>query len=106
MFEALKKFFSPSLDVPVEEPNLTGMKLINTFTNPTEPKVADYPKGKYTAFWEILVQDIPGGYTALVRFYSYTDGFLEQQQFTEPLVSKLKPLVNKHIIETMRKYER
>jgi hypothetical protein len=109
MWSPFKKRSAPvveSYQEPEPEKPVTGMELINKFSTPTEPKVADYPRGKYTGFWEILISDIPGGYTAVVRFYKYDTGLDQEFRFTEPTVAQLKLLVNKCIIQVMPKYER
>lgn len=89
-----------------EEKPLAGLELIKKFTTATEPKVMDYPKGKYTGFWEIFLQDIPGGYSAMVRFYKYDTGLDQEFQFIKPNVAQLKLEVNQCILQTMPKYER
>lgn len=92
--------------VTEEEKPLKGLELLQKFTTPTEPKLADYPKGKYTATWEILIQDIPGGYSAMVRFYKYDTGLDKEFQFIKPNVAQLKLEVNKCILQIMPTYER
>lgn len=107
MFEGLKALFGRGVSVDAaEDKQYTGMELINKFTTPTEPQVVDYPRGRYTVFWEILISDIKGGYTAIVRFYKYDTGLDQEFRFTEPTVPRLKALVNKCILQTMPKYER
>lgn len=96
-----------SIDLTAPEPvPLTGLELVKKFTTASEPKLADYPKGKYTATWEILVQDIPGGYSAMVRFYKYDTGLDAEFQFIKPNVAALKLEVNQCILKTMPLYER
>jgi hypothetical protein len=115
MFESIKNLFSKprgTVDnfaaAPVAEPeNLRGIEVIKHFTTDDEPKVVDYPRGKYKVYWEIVVGEVPGGYVAQIRFYTYDTGaVLEQMQYVEPKVHLLKPKVNKHIINTMAKYRR
>lgn len=83
-----------------------GAELLEKFTTPTEPKVLDFPKGKYQGYWETLIQDIPGGYSAMVRFYRYDTGLDGEIQFIKPNVAQLKLAVNECILQTMPKYLR
>lgn len=109
MWNPFKRKAAPVVESFQEESpdkQYTGMELINKFSTDTEPKVKDYPRGKYTGFWEILISDISGGYTAIVRFYYYDKGLDQEFRFTEPTVARLKLLVNKCILQTMPKYER
>lgn len=81
--------------------------LVQEFTTDDEPKVVDYPRGRYKVYWEILIGEIPGGVSAHVRFYTYECGtVLEQKTLTEPTLSVLKPRVNELIRTTMTKYRR
>jgi hypothetical protein len=106
MWTTLKNYLH-RITAPVEPENLTGLALVQHFTTDDEPKVADYPKGKYKVYWEIFVNDVPGGYSAVVRFYEIGSGVMvEQNQFIEPSVYKLKPFVNEYIRTTMAKYAR
>jgi hypothetical protein len=113
VMERLKTAFSgkpikPFIDPNPDEPeNLTGMALIQQFTTEDEPKVLDFPRGKYKVYWEIFVNEIPGGYTSEVRFYTYETGaVLEKYAFTEPKVHMMKPKVNECIRTVMNKYRR
>jgi len=110
--ELFKKYFgtppAPTLVAPVEEPeNLTGFEVTKHFTTDDEPKVRDYPRGRYKVYWEIVVGEVPGGYVAQIRFYTFDSGtVLESKQFIEPKLHLLKPKVNELIISTMAKYRR
>lgn len=85
----------------------SGLRVIKEFSTPDEPKLADYPRGKYTAYWEIFLDEIPGGFSADVRFYGYGgQGLLETEQFINPNLSVLRAAVTKRILQTMPKYER
>lgn len=92
---------------PKEPENLTGVEVIQHFTTEDEPKVVDYPRGRYKVYWEIVVGEVPGGYVAQIRFYTFDTGaVLESKQFIEPKVHLLKPKVNELIVSTMAKYRR
>lgn len=81
--------------------------LVRQFTTPDEPKVSDYPKGKYYAYWEILVDEIPGGYSALVRFYRIGEpGLLYEKQIINPYLTEVKRQVNELIRTQMETYKR
>lgn len=51
-----------------------GLELVKQFTTVDEPKLKDFPSDKYKLYWEILLNTVIDGYTAMVRFYSYTYG--------------------------------
>lgn len=80
---------------------LRGVELICAFTTEDEPKVKDFPKEKYKVYWEIYVDAIPGGYGALVRFYSFKDGFVQEHQIARQGVSELREEVSKLILRVM-----
>ena len=76
---------------------------VQQFTTDDEPKIKDYPKGMYYAYWEILIGEVPGGWTAVVRFYPniaapQLTGDLVYT-FVAPRLQDLKPKVN-HLIRT------
>lgn len=91
-----------------EEKDPRGLEAIVAFTTPDEPKLVDYPRGAYKAFWEILLQEIPGGWQAIVRFYGYANTDVENSEHSivAPSIGKLKPQVNELIRSTMAKYKR
>ena len=39
---------------------LHGLELIKAFTTDTEPKCADFPRGKYHVYWETFLNTVPG----------------------------------------------
>jgi hypothetical protein len=80
---------------------LRGVELIRAFSTEDEPKAADFPKMKYSAYWETFIDAIPGGYAAVVRFYSYKTGPLFEQTFNCQSVSELRQEVTKLILKTM-----
>lgn len=91
-----------------EDKDPRGLEAIVAFTTPDEPKLVDYPRGAYKAFWEILLNEIPGGWQAIVRFYGYANTDVENKEHSivAPSLGKLKPQVNKLILDTMATYKR
>lgn len=86
---------------------LHGHELLKAFTTDTEPKVADYPKGKYTAHWETVIGTVDGGYSAIVRFYgNQGSGLLKEVVVLQPTVDALKAEVDTLIRRTMEQYKR
>lgn len=84
---------------------LHGLDLVKAFTTDTEPKVADYHKSQYAAYWETVLETIDGGYRATVRFYS-TNGLAKEVEFKAANVPELKDAVNSEIRKTMLQYKR
>lgn len=82
---------------------LRGAALIRTFSTEDEPKVRDFPKEKYNVYWEIFIDAVPGGYGALVRFYSYQNGILSEHRFIEADLMDLRKNVSNTILTTMEK---
>jgi hypothetical protein len=80
---------------------LRGQKLLDAFTTEDEPKVRDFPKEKYDVYWETFIDAVPGGYEALVRFYSFKAGVLFEKTITTMTVGELKKEVNQLILATM-----
>ena len=102
MFQWLKNLVRPA-----KEDQLSGLALVQRFSTDDEPKVVDYPRGAYHAYWEILLGEVPGGYIANVRFYSYADGvILAEFQHIQPTVGKLKAQVNQCVRDQMAQYKR
>lgn len=91
-----------------EGKDISGLEAIVQFTTPDEPKLSEYPKGAYKALWEIILQEIPGGWQAIVRFYGYANTDVEDSQhvLVAPSLGKLKPQVNALIRSTMTNYKR
>lgn len=85
---------------------LHGLELVKAFTTVNEPKVADYPKTKYKVYWETVLDTVPGGYSAIVRFYSFDGGAPKEVKFTEKEVTSLKDNVNKVIHTVMNQNKR
>ena len=114
MFKRLKNAWTAlrtDPDLPaLNLPSTTGLDIVRNFTTDDEPKVVDYPKGKYFAYWEIVVGEVPGGYSAVVRFYPSVaapmlTGQLEYT-FVEPRLNDLKPQVNSLIRTRMEDFKR
>ena len=73
----------------------SGAHVLREFSPPTAPQVVDYPKARYTAYWEFVVQDIPGGHTVSLRYYGYNgQGVLEERQFTGHSIPELRDQVS------------
>ena len=104
----ISKVSTPKLDTNLPEPPLQGLQVIRVFSTDDEPKVVDYPKGKYQAYWETVVGEVPGGYTAVVRFYGYrgSEHIGEEHIFTEPEVRRLRPKVHELIRTKMETFRR
>lgn len=72
-----------------------------------ELAVALYPRGQYSAYWEVFRADVPGGFTAEVRVNSYDKA--EQYSstwFTSPTKDSLQKQINQFLKETMKQYKR
>ena len=85
---------------------LHGLDLVKAFTTTTEPKVSDYPKSKYTVYWETLLDTVPGGYSAVVRFYPFDGGSVKEYKIVEKDVNTLKEEVNNKIYTIMNQNKR
>lgn len=104
-WKAMTGELNPALALPTP-----SHELINRFESPDEPKVRDYPKGVYYTHWEIVVGEVDGGYSAVVRFYPNIaapelKGQLEYT-FIEPSLVKLKEHCNKLIRTRMEDFRR
>lgn len=109
MFARLKNAWT-ALRTDPNLPSPRGLDAVVAFTTEDEPKVTDYPKGKYFAYWEIVLGEVPGGYSAVVRFYPgvaapMLAGQLEYT-FIEPRLNDLKPKVNALIRARMEDFKR
>jgi hypothetical protein len=103
LFSGLKNPFRKE----APEPQYKGIEAVKAFTTDDEPKLVDYPKGKYFAYWEIVMGEVPGGYTAVIRFYGYNNhAVFEEHIFTEPTIRALKPKCNNLIRTRMHAFER
>jgi hypothetical protein len=85
---------------------LQGVELIQKFSTEDEPKLKDFPKEKYKVYWETFLNPIPGGYSALVRFYSFDGGFLLEKTLSAINVDELRFDVSAFILDTMSKNKR
>lgn len=108
MFEWFKPKNRRNVVVPTEiKDQLYGLELIKKFTTPEEPKVKDYPRTEYSVYWEIVLESIPGGYSATLSFYSYeTSKLMYQKTFNDISVESLKDQVNKTILSVMKENKR
>lgn len=91
-----------------EGKDVAGLEAIVQFTTPDEPKLSEYPKGAYKAFWEIILQQLPGGWQAIVRFHGYANTDVQDSEhfLVASSLGKLKPQVNALIRSTMANYKR
>lgn len=85
---------------------LQGADLIRAFSTEDEPKVKDFPKEKYKVYWEIFIDAIPGGYSALVRFYTFEGTQVKEEKFMTQSVTELRQEVTKLILSTMERNKR
>lgn len=97
-----KSYAIPSADVAP----LRGVDLVRAFSTEDEPKCKDFPREKYSVYWEIFVEAVPGGYAALLRFYSYDKGIKQEHTFTKQSLSDLRQEVTNKILEVMDKNKR
>jgi len=99
---------APVLDDEVEIRPITGLEVIKAFTTTDEPKLVDYPKGQYQAYWETVLGEVPGGFTAVVRFYGYrgSEHLNSEHIFTAPNIGALRPVVHQLIREKMETFKR
>ena len=80
---------------------LQGAELIKAFSTEDEPKCKDFPKEKYSVYWEMFVEAVPGGYGCLLRFYKYKGGLLKEHQLFNQNINELRQEVSKLIRSTM-----
>ena len=95
--------------LPVEDNSklLHGLEYVKAFTTQTEPKIADFPKTKYSVHWETLLGHVDGGYHAIVRFYFNEGmGVLKEVNVFKASIDALKDEVNSIILSTMTQYKR
>lgn len=72
-----------------------------------EVSVVDFPKGAYKAYWEIVLNPVPGGLHATLRFYGYQGGqLISETSFIEPTQDKLRAKLNEVIAFEMNKQKR
>jgi hypothetical protein len=70
-------------------------------------KLVDFPRGTYSAYWEIYEGEIPGGFRYEVRVMGY-DGTVvkDVQVFTSPTKQGVKQKVRDYLVNTMQQYKR
>lgn len=105
-----KKLTLHKVQQATEEPEerLHGLEVIKAFSTGDEPKLVDYPRGKYCGQWETVLGEVPGGYTAVVRFYGYAGYEDRNKEFilTSPTIRALRPAVHTLIRDTMQTFKR
>lgn len=107
MFEWFKPKNKKNIVLPNKElGQLQGVELIQKFSTDDEPKLCDFPKTKYNAYWEIVLQPVMGGYQALVRFYKYNTGLAKEITFTNESLPGLRKEVSDCITTHMEVYKR
>lgn len=107
LFSGLKNLMRPKIvdEVPKElvRASIRDIHKLETI------RVADYPKGEYFVYWENYVTEVPGGFTAAVRFYSYSDAprqVAEEVTMTEPSLEILMPRIGTYLKATMETFKR
>jgi hypothetical protein len=86
---------------------LHGIDLIKAFSTHDEPKVADFPRNKYKLYWETCIETLHGGYSAVVRFYTFDSNKLySETTIAKITVEELKAAVNSLIFDTMNQNKR
>lgn len=76
-----------------------------TFTRRVEPVlVADFPKDKYNAYWEIIAGD--HALEVLVRFYSRVDGSVSASNVKGDSFDDLEQKISKLVRNKMEKYKK
>lgn len=89
------------------DPVMAQLDLVQQFTRLDEPKLVDYPKGQYSAYWEIVLGEVDGGVVAAIRIYGYDGvGFIREHRITGPSCEVIKPHVNAWIIDQMNQAKR
>jgi len=108
MFSWFKSKNKSNVVIPTSNSSelLHGLELVKAFTTATEPKVSDFPKTLYSVYWEIVVETIGGGYSAVVRFYPYSGGTVQEMRHSAKTVDELKIDVNKTILSVMSQYRK
>lgn len=75
-------------------------------TIPQEVQTTEFPKTEYSAYWEVMVTDIPNGFKAEVRILGYSGTIVRDVVgITAPTKEKLQDKINTTIRELMKKYK-
>ena len=107
MFDWFKPKNKKNVVLPNKElGQLQGVELIQAFSTDDEPKLCNFPKTKYNAYWEILLAPVPGGYQSVVRFYKYNTGLAKELTFTNESLNGLRKEVSDAIQQHMDIYKR
>lgn len=73
----------------------------------TAPKVADYPRSKYSVYWEIIKDESPEhGYKATLRLNSYMGGVVDEIVFVSRYPEDLRNQVYRAIPGKMQKHRK
>lgn len=108
-------FFSKAPKVtPVIEsaPVQAQRKSLPVLINEVETKegalsIWDYPRGQYSAYWEIHASEVPGGYRADLRIHSFdTGGILQEGFFTGPDYPHVQAQIDRFVRAQMIQYKR
>lgn len=102
MFDWFKPKNKRNIVLPPESVGpIQGVELIRAFSTPDEPQVKDFPKERYSVYWETLLDAVPGGYQALVKFYPFAGGKPVEHRLTHTSVPELRKAVTAVILSTM-----
>lgn len=83
------------------------VNLVESFSTEDEPKVVDFPKEKYSVYWEIYLGEYAQDFIARVRFYKFAGGgFVSEEVSIKPTIKELKKEVNKIILDKMETFRK
>jgi hypothetical protein len=106
-------FFSRSAKAKVTAPSVQVQKKpLRELIQEVETKegalsIWDYPRGQYSAYWEILASEVPGGYRADLRIHSFDTGaILQEGFFTGPDYPHVQAQIDKFVRAQMIQYKR
>ena len=82
-------------------------KLVKLFTNDEPLKSVDYPRGAYSAYWEIVDSEVPGGFRSEVRIMGYENTLLrDKEAFIAPTKDSVDKQVQDFLKTAMSQYKR
>jgi len=97
-------FANPSeFNVPAQE----ALKSLPQVKDVQAPKITDYPKDKYSVYWEIINEESrEHGYKATLRIMSYMGGLVDELVFVSRSKEDLKKQVYRAIPGKMNKHRK
>lgn len=105
MFKWLKNLFANPAEF-----NVSGQKTQvgnPSPKDPTAPKAVDFPKDKYSVYWEIINAESPEhGYKATLRLNSYMGGVVDESVYVSRSKEDLKKQVFRAIPGKMNKHRK